>query len=725
MAEFSDQLRLLPARNPSDTGSIENVDSGDRSNICLQDTGAYRDSSRSSLASTPQKPVEDNDQPDDVPVPTTKPKRRCSVVFVTLIVLAVYSTILSGIFFVIACIKPFYGGLIGSNGSLTASTASLLSALFAKTIELSFVTICVAFLGQLLSRRALAHGSDGVSIAEITLRTWITQPGSLLMQLETLRYLGWTALGTLTLTVALSAMLYTTAAEALVSPNLVMGPVQYRLLQGNVSTQYADPKYLENKCQSPMTSAIDPGHFNTTCFNMEMAGRAYNDFYQYLQDWAELLADGNATSSVLTDRPQPNSLLYDNTTVQGSWIETDNMTQLSLQYGRMVNNITAAYPHGGIFSAARNPANDIQQPSDLSGEGKYILSASVPSPAVNVLCTGMSSDELAPLIYSQWHTNSTLDISNWYTEGPTYNTTNRTAVDSLFGFSDHHPAPVFPIYPQPYNTIINSKIDGSPSIYLLGAAPTAHNPPYVLCSLRSKLSGRCSTRYQVESSGGKLTSHCEDPTDTLQYSRIHPDTSESTYDLNWKQVAWDWADSVSLGSGLMGDNASVERLLMESIPSFNPSTNTSSLDPTLPSVSEGLIVLAGTTLLLGSQDSPYIPYWNYSSNGSSLSTPAVQVFNASLQSAGYASGRTSDWQRAFYIILAIVFVISIIFLGYILLQVRGRLVTDFTELPNLFELARNSPAGGQWVESQSRPKFREKWHVEMNEENGQYYIRTM
>ncbi|RAK94906.1 uncharacterized protein BO80DRAFT_420118 [Aspergillus ibericus CBS 121593] len=726
MAESSDNLRLLPAAKPPETCSIE-ISSDDKSDVCLRDLAANRDSFRSSLASTLPKAA-DHDDPPDVPMPTTKPKRRCSLVFVTLIVLAVYTTLLSGLFFVVACVKPFYGRLIGSNGGLNASTASLLSALLAKTIELSYVTVCVAFLGQLLSRRALAHGSEGVSIADMTLRTWITQPGSLLMQWETLRSVGWTTLGALTLIVALVAMLYTTAAEALVSPSLVMGPVEHRVLQGNVSTQYSNTYYLEDECQTPITSAIDPTDWNATCLAMEMAGRAYHDFYQYLQGWAELLDDGNATSSVLAYRPQPNALLYDNTTVQGRWIETTNMTQVSQQYGRMVNNVTAAYPHSGIFSAARDPANHIQQPSDLSGEGKYILSASVPSPAVNILCAGASHDELLPLIYTEWPNHDPFNASTWYTSAPTYSTTNTTALDTLFSFSPTVPAPVFPIYPQPYNTIINPKVPNTTAIYLLGAAPptTTHQPPYILCSIRGKLSGLCSTRYQVDSSGGALTSHCEDPSDPLQYRRLHPTTSESTYNMNYKSVAWEWADSATLGSGIMGDDASIERLLMEMIPPFDPTTNTSTLDPTLPSLSEALVVLAGTTLLLGSQDSPFVPYWNYTP--SSLATPAVQYFNATIQSAGYASGRTSDWQQVFYVILAVVFLTSVLCLGFMVLQVRGQLVTDFTEPPNLFALAVNSPGGGVWTgEREGRapgPKLRERWYVGVREESGHYFIRT-
>lgn len=48
----------------------------------------------------------------------------------------------------IAIVQPRYGRTIHSGGKLTPTTASTLFALFAKTIELSFVTVFVTFLGQ-------------------------------------------------------------------------------------------------------------------------------------------------------------------------------------------------------------------------------------------------------------------------------------------------------------------------------------------------------------------------------------------------------------------------------------------------------------------------------------------------------------------------------------------------------------------------------------------------
>lgn len=134
---------------------------------------------------------------------------------VTILTLAIYSTILSGVWLFIAIVKPRYGQSIKPIGGLAPSTASLLCALFAKTIELSFVTVFVAFLGQVLSRRAFIKNSKGITIAEMSLRSWIMQPGTMITHWESVRYAAWTFLGMVALTATFLAMLYTTASDAL------------------------------------------------------------------------------------------------------------------------------------------------------------------------------------------------------------------------------------------------------------------------------------------------------------------------------------------------------------------------------------------------------------------------------------------------------------------------------------------------------------------------------
>lgn len=86
-----------------------------------------------------------------------------------------YSTLLSGLWLFTSIYQPRYGrGISDSEGwKMAPSTATLVCTLIAKTIEMSFVTVFVAFLGQVLTRRAFVKKSNGVTLAEMTMRNWV------------------------------------------------------------------------------------------------------------------------------------------------------------------------------------------------------------------------------------------------------------------------------------------------------------------------------------------------------------------------------------------------------------------------------------------------------------------------------------------------------------------------------------------------------------------------
>ncbi|KAF9894122.1 hypothetical protein FE257_009095 [Aspergillus nanangensis] len=668
--------------------------------------------------------------PHGVKCPTkhTIVQRRLSWVPLTILVLAIYSTILSGIYMVVAFVKPRYGNAIGSDGHLAPSTASLLSALFAKTIELAYVTVCVAFLGQVLSRRAITKGSRGISISDMSMRSWIMQPGSLIVHWETLRYSAWTFLGLLTLTATLVGMLYTTAAEALVSPKLVMGPREAKMLVGDVFAQFANPAYAGWRCATPIQNETDPIYRNSTCLELEHVGQAYHNYQVYLNTWSLIASGQRPGSSMLDSRPLPVGSLHDNITVTGAWIDQGNMTALSQRYGRMVNNITAAMPHGGILAAAVNPANGIRQPQSVSGEGVYEIDASLPSPAVNVLCVGMTGEELAPLIYDEWPDTHDFDPVTWSSKPPpdipvfpSY--LNRTVVDGIFGFGEKYGQrpPIFGKLPLPYNTILNtSTLAPSNAMYLLGATPEGTDPPYVLCALKAKQSPRCSTQYVSGANGAQMAAICNQPTNGLQYDRRVPEVLDGIWQADWKNIASLWATSLSLGTGITDGQASNSRLLMQLVPtSF-------SLDPLLPSVAEAFAVLAGSTLIMSSLYAPFAPFWNYTAP--QLERPIQQSCNSTVRAMGYASGGTEEWQDLFHVILVFAFITSAICLAFMLFEVKGRQVTDFTEPQNLFALAMNSPATarleGACGAGPAGRQLKERWYVGMEEEDEHYYIRT-
>ena len=143
-------------------------------------------------------------------------RKRWHWLSITILILAIYSTTFSAIWLVVAALKPRYEGFINTTaGRLSPINASTLTAAFAKTIELSFVTVFVAFTGQVLSRRTLVARSKGITIAEMSTRRWVTQPGMMLTNLDIVKYAGNTPLGILSLLAVIVAVLYTTASDTL------------------------------------------------------------------------------------------------------------------------------------------------------------------------------------------------------------------------------------------------------------------------------------------------------------------------------------------------------------------------------------------------------------------------------------------------------------------------------------------------------------------------------
>lgn len=98
---------------------------------------------------------------------------RLSGLSIWLIIMSIYSTIMSAIWLGVAIFEPRWGTRISSTGVVTLSTANLITAILAKTIEMSFVTVFVTFIGQVLTRRAIAT-KEGMTLSEMSMRTWVT-----------------------------------------------------------------------------------------------------------------------------------------------------------------------------------------------------------------------------------------------------------------------------------------------------------------------------------------------------------------------------------------------------------------------------------------------------------------------------------------------------------------------------------------------------------------------
>ncbi|KAH8592964.1 hypothetical protein B0O99DRAFT_689178 [Bisporella sp. PMI_857] len=661
---------------------------------------------------------------------------------ISILCLSIYSTVFSGIYLVLAIIQPRYGSKVQSGGSISPETASVIFAFFAKTIELSFVSVFVAFLGQVLSRRSLVKSSRGITLAELTMRTWVIQPGFMITHGQTLKYAGFTILGMITLTNAFVAMFYTTASDSLVSPHLRFGDWKNQVMHGKVKTQYANPVYIGEQCRNP-TLSIDKTYGGTTCLQILHAGQAHSNHIVYLDDWVTRRRTGGISSD-LSHRPKATALLHHNTTVTGSWALTEwsNVTESYIKYKRVINNVTMVMPHPGIFDVARAEKNAILQPEHLGGVGEYKLRAAVASPAINVLCVNMNNDELHPLVYTNWP-NANVSIGDagipgqrlsqaGHTFGDVQpsagqNYLNSTIVDDVFGWGEkyHHQPPVFPNYPIAYNSVINVSMpyEYDVSIYLLTKPPDSITTDYSVCKLRSFLFSECSTHYTVSgTTGGKMESHCEDHNDDMAYIKHNPNAPAQAPQSDWMNVGSEWLRALAFGTGISNADAASSRLLSQLVTvEAGPKTK---LSPQLPSIAESLAVMAGSTLLLSAMDSPFSHYWGYEI-GPQLEDWAEQNFTASIKSQEYTSGPIQQWTIVFYLVLAVVFATNVFCLLYFI--IRSGLVTDFSEPQNLFTLAVNSPESRRlWGSCGAGPEgeqFVVDWHVLQDGGSRHFYIK--
>ncbi|KAL5119029.1 hypothetical protein ACEQ8H_003158 [Pleosporales sp. CAS-2024a] len=624
--------------------------------------------------------------------------------YTTVVIICLFSCVFSAIFVGLAIREPFWGRHITSHGPLTPANANLLTQIFAKLIELSFVTSFVSFLGQVLSRRAFMKGHGrGVTLSELSMWRWVVQPGTLVTHWETAKYAGPTILGILSLVCAVVATLYSSASTALVQPTLRQGSWKDTAMSGRVETDFANITYVKGMCQTPIRN--DKVNQGSTCLQIEHAGQAYHNYQRYLADWSIAASHGNGSTDQRT-RPPGFGLLYENTTVTAQWIDVINTTQVSKKFGRAINNVSLALPHAGVFEAAHSSRNGILQPEELNSEGTYSLNASVPSPVLHVLCANMNEDELAPIVYSTWPANQTVTISNWRSPGLQDNatTTNKTKVDDIFGWKTDDPTdttnypPVFAKYPLPFNTLMNhtSHQWGRSAIYLLaqGGLNDDNNMTgiYSLCKIEMSITPNCMTQYNVRSGGGTMNSYCEDRAGDMSYGKLNPDARSIVGVPNWRDVGFDWANALSLETGIMDGQASNSRILSQMMlnpTNADPENYQVNLSPVLPSMGEALAVMAGCTLLMSSTDAPFTtnPWNDYDA---AISEKPLQYFNASISAQQYASGGIEDAAaRAWLVVLVLVLLLNVFVLAYFLLH-RG-FVTDFSEPPNLFALAVNSP----------------------------------
>ncbi|KAH7067989.1 hypothetical protein BKA63DRAFT_103651 [Paraphoma chrysanthemicola] len=632
---------------------------------------------------------------------------------------SVYATVMSGLFLVVAAVRPRYGFTISSEGQFTPSSAALLTAFIAKTIEISFVMVFLVFLGQTISRRALRQ--EGISLSVLGMRSWILQPGTLLTQWRGVRVAGLSVLGVLSVVATLLTLLYTTAAGTLVQPQLRLAPDENRVFKERAVTDFHNITSAWAHCLDDELSAVT----STTpdapaCAQRRWASACGSNFHQYLNTWnmGSFMGDlprGVAYATELGKRREIIAALDgDNTAVTTALIEPQDMRAESQKFGRPVNNVTLAIPHRWVPKAATVTSNRLLRPKFLFNAGSFSLDAYVAHPALNALCVGANRSELAPIVYETWPganlPNTSSDARDfWPTmaySGSNSNmqANNDTALDTLFGWrnverdEDQTSArPVFFKFPLPGNTIANhtTSVAGRTEVYVLGSRPLEkrtesdnQTESYVLCSLRMGMTNTCITRYSESTSGRRLDAVCNS-TEKTRFGEPPAFLPKPA----WRSIAMDFINAMDLNSGVSDSHSSYSRVFTQlPLREFD-------LPGATPSPAEALLSLSICTVLELTSYFSYSLKWD---GDAPWDSPNVkQFFNVTLRVTQYMSGGETNAQRAFLAVLGLVFTINLFILVYLGVFLRIRLITDLCEPLALFIVGHHSPPGNLFRSSYS------------------------
>ncbi|KAM6536362.1 hypothetical protein FALCPG4_002370 [Fusarium falciforme] len=360
-----------------------------------------------------------------------------------MLLLSLYSTVLCGLWLAVAIIQPRWGFNISTTHGLSPSNAATLTALLGKTIEIASITVFISCIGQALTRRAVVEKSAGITLADMTIRNWVIQPGFIFTHYEALAIAGRTLFGALALLALGATVLYTTASEALVSPKLKYGEWETRELTAAVHSYYGNYVDAAIRCTHQSDFIQKATDDEDKAFRVNSAvlclGHEFN--YHSTRDFLASLREDAAIEHMAKvnniPRPAGYTLLHDNVTMFATRVDTE-FIDVALSYerwGRIIDSVTVSIPHPGVWSASHFPDNNILQPEDLSNAGGFSIKAAVVSPTLNTLCVNMDEDELVPLVYSQFpHSekeSSELFFEVWAKE-EMEQWNNSTIVDDVF-----------------------------------------------------------------------------------------------------------------------------------------------------------------------------------------------------------------------------------------------------------------------------------------------------
>jgi len=144
-------------------------------------------------------------------------------------------------------------------------------------------------------------------------------------------------LGVLSLVIALLLLLYTTAAGALVQPQLRLTPWKHQVLAGEVQSDFSDSLKARETCLSAWPDVGDTKFGGSTCLAVEWSSLCSRNFARYLSKWDDTAARMNPPwmSDNLAERLPVFAAFDDNIPVTTAWLDRADVKTESKKAGRI------------------------------------------------------------------------------------------------------------------------------------------------------------------------------------------------------------------------------------------------------------------------------------------------------------------------------------------------------------------------------------------------------
>lgn len=98
------------------------------------------------------------------------------------------------------------------------------------------------------------------------------QPGTIFNNLGAVQQVGRSLLGVVALVATLVVMFYTTASDTMVRPKLQFSKWEKMDLNSTVWASYANPKYVNDTCTTPISVYMDPLAAGESCLAIQYSG---------------------------------------------------------------------------------------------------------------------------------------------------------------------------------------------------------------------------------------------------------------------------------------------------------------------------------------------------------------------------------------------------------------------------------------------------------------------